>query len=210
LVWGVALVALGVLLLLRNTLGSWQGLDDVLFAVLFAGAGAAFLATYVAQPTARWWAVIPACALLGIAALIALSALPGTLGDRIGAPVFLGALGLAFLMIYMREPKRWWAIIPAGAVISAGTTALTESLHLPVNGGAVMMFGLAATFGLLSLVRTTEGKMRWPLVPAAVLAGLGLMILAQSSRLGGLVWPILIVLVGVAFVVRSLPSRKEE
>jgi len=207
LVWGLALILLGGLLLVRNLTGSWQGMDELLFGGLFAAAGLGFMATHLARPKERWWAVIPGCTLLGLGALLFLSSLGGNLDDSIGAPVFLAAISLSFLLIFMREPTRWWALIPGGVIASTAATALVEGLHWPVDGGAVMMFGLAATFGLLSLVNTPKGRMRWPLIPAGVLAAIGVLILSESLHLGGMLWPIALVLVGVVFVLRSLAGR---
>ncbi|NLX36642.1 MAG: hypothetical protein GXY68_08155 [Chloroflexi bacterium] len=208
--WGIALIGVGALLLLRNMMGGWFDREELLIGGLFAAAGVGFVVTYASNTKQRWWAIIPGCTLLGLGALLTMSSLSNRLTGLIGGPVFLLAIALSFLIVFLSEPTRWWAIIPAGATAAAGATALVEALRLPFEGGAVMMFGLAATFGLLALVETPQGRMRWPLIPAGVLAAVGLLILSQSLRLGGLIWPIALVLAGAVFVLRSLKDTPKE
>jgi hypothetical protein len=209
MLWGIVLVVFGVLFLLRN-LGIWGGLDELVFGVLFGCAGVVFVASYLRQPKLRWWSVIPGCALLGLGSLILLSSLPGRLDEVIGGPLFLGSISLAFLIVFFTDSTRWWALIPGGTMATVALVALVEQLHIGIDGGSIMMFGLAATFGLLSLINTPQGRLRWALIPAGVLAALGVLILSQSLHVARWLWPLAIVLVGVAFVVRSLATRRED
>ncbi|MGI6374757.1 MAG: hypothetical protein ACOX3S_01995 [Anaerolineae bacterium] len=208
--WGIALIVVGALLLLRNVLGGWVDREELFFGGLFAAAGLGFVVTYAANTKGRWWAIIPGCSLLGLGALLLMTSVSSALTDLVGGPMFLLAIALAFVIVFLTEPARWWAVIPAGALASAAATALVEELRLPFEGGAVMMFGLAATFGLLALIATPQGRMRWPLIPAGVLAAIGLLLLSESLRLGAFVWPIALVLVGAAFVLRSLKGAPRE
>jgi hypothetical protein len=63
------------------------------------------------------------------------------------------------------------------------------------TGGAVMMFGLALTFLAVSLVNTSEGRMRWALIPAGVLGVIGLFVLLQAAEWSNIV--IAVVLLGL-------------
>jgi len=68
------------------------------------------------------------------------------------------------------------------------TLAVIVALPQELQGmptAAVLFLGLAATFGSLSVVpvRTSQhtGRMMWPLIPAAVLAGLGVIFALQAT-----------------------------
>ena len=208
MLWGIVLVVLGGLFLLRN-LGVWSGLDEVVFGAFFGGAGVVFVANYLRQPKTRWWSIIPGCVLLGLGSLILLSSFPGRLDEVIGGPLFLASISLAFLIVFFTDPTRWWALIPGGTMATVALVALVEELNVGIDGGSIMMFGLAATFGLLSLIKTPQGRLRWALIPAGVLAALGVLILSQSLQATRWLWPLALVLAGVVFVVRSLVVRRD-
>jgi hypothetical protein len=194
IVLGIVLIALGALALLQN-LGIFNLFDllpyisiepgdvvgTVLVTLMFAGAGLTFLVVFVANLHRNWWAVIPGFTLMGLAALI-------MFGDRMGAAapaIFLGAIGLSFLVIYLVRREFWWAIIPAGVLL---TLAVMISLTSSVTGNAMLgpallFFGLAATFLLVFLLPSEEERRTWALIPAAVLAGIGLLLLFSLGNL---------------------------
>ncbi len=72
-----------------------------------------------------------------------------------------------------------------------------------------MMFGLAATFGLVSLVDTPAGKMRWALIPAGIMAAVGLIIVSASLHMVGWLWPLLIIATGLVFIFKSIGERNQ-
>ena len=73
---------------------------------------------------------------------------------------------------------------------------------------AVLFLGLAATFGVLSLVPVPDagptGRLKWPLIPAAVLGVLGVIFALQSTALliaADILVLTLMILAGVALLV---------
>jgi len=68
IIFGMALICVGVLFLLQN-LGVLGALAGLLWALLFAAGGAAFLLAFATAP-AHWWALIPGFTLLSLGALI--------------------------------------------------------------------------------------------------------------------------------------------
>src|SRR5689334_8317941 len=98
-VLGLVLIGAGVLSLLQN-LGVLGPVAGLVWALAFAAAGAAFLATFAARP-AHWWALIPGSTLLGLGALVGLQELAPALAASWGGPLFLGGIGLGFGAVYL-------------------------------------------------------------------------------------------------------------
>ena len=194
-------MALGVVFLLQN-FGVLSGIANLVWVVLFGLGGLAFLWVFITN-NEQWWALIPGFTLLGLAGLIGF-------GDRLGewaAALFLAAIGLSFWLIYAVRRDFWWAIIPGGALFSV---ALLVALSDVMKGEAavgVFFLGLAATFGLVSQVSTPEGKMKWALIPAAVLAIMGFLFLLTLGGLMNYVWAVALILGGAFLIWRTLARR---
>jgi len=204
IVGGVLLIALGVLFLLQ-TFGFLDWLMALFWAVAFAAAGVAFLVVFL-RDQAHWWAIIPGFALLGLAALIGLDWLWPAAGDALGGTLFLGGVGLSFWVVYFFRREQWWAIIPGGVMFTlALIAALPSTLDDMVSGGTLFL-GIGLTFGLLSVVPTSQGRMKWALIPAAVLGLMGVLFVVASTPLIHL-WPVALILVGLYLLFRFFFSR---
>ena len=209
MVWGVLLIVAGVLFLLQS-LGVLAAALAWVWLALFVIAGAAFLYVFLTDRT-RWWAVIPAFALLGLGALMALNELFPKLGDIVGGPIFLTAIGAGFVIIYFTKREHWWAIIPSGVMLTVAVTAAVENLNPGFDTGGLVLLGLGCTFLVLSFLETPQGRIRWALIPAGVLLLIGFLIIAETVAAVKYIWPAALILGGVYFVLRSfLPSRKVE
>ena len=201
---GILLIAAGILFLLQNL--NIIGPDIALvWAFLFVAGGAIVLYVFLSNRT-QWWAVIPAFALLGIGALIAISQLAPGLGAWGGA-LFLGALGLAFWVIYLTNREYWWAVIPGGVLITLALVAGLSSVLEGIDVSGVFFLGLAATFGLLSFIRTPEGRLKWALIPAIVMLVMGLAMTAFSASLVKYLWPLALIGGGIYLIVRMARSK---
>jgi hypothetical protein len=178
-VGGLLLVAAGAFALLQS-LGIVPADSVLLWAFLFGAGGVLFLAFYLVDH-ARWWPLIPAGAMIGLAGVIGLSMLDEA-ANGLGGAVFLACSGVPFVFIYLTHHEHWWAVIPGGALI---TLALVAGLAEPLGedaAGGVFFLGLALTFLLLSVVGTPHGHVRWALIPAGVLAGAGILVFAHTPR----------------------------
>jgi hypothetical protein len=202
---GILLIIVGILLLLQN-FGILRIVVALIWSLIFGVGGLVFLYMFLTNRT-QWWAVIPGFALLGLAALIALDQFLPRIGDILGGTIFLGGIGLAFWVIYFLHREHWWAIIPGGVMF---TLALVTVASYVLGGdwaGGVFFLGLGATFGLLYFVPTPHGRMKWALIPAAVLLVMGVLITAVATGglafLGGAV----LILVGLYFLFRMFRSR---
>lgn len=201
-VWGVLLILAGALFLLQefNIITNAFG---VLFAVLMAIAGAVFLYAYTTNRT-QWWTLIPGVSLVGLAVLIILGDLFPAYGGNWGGAIFLGGIGLSFLLIYLTNRDLWWAVIPAGVLLTLGAITVLDAYMDDVEGILFMGFGL--TFALVGLVRTPQGRMTWALIPALVLVIFGLLVTSALSNLVAYIIPAVLILVGGYIILRNLRS----
>ena len=225
---GIALMAAGVLLLL-DLLGILDS-AAIVWPLIFAAAGTAFVVLFV-RSRDNWWAAIPGSVFLGLAAVILVTQLlPGPAAYWAGAFLFL-FMGAGFGAVYVRERSNWWALIPCGVML---TLALVVALPQDWEGmpvAAVLFLGMAATFAALSLVPVQPGpgplpgqpaalpgepgagepsRMKWPLIPAAVLAVLGLIFALQATVLlaaSEFFVPALLVIAGLALLVYAYRHR---
>jgi hypothetical protein len=208
---GIVLMMLGVLLLLDRAGVLESG--AIVAPLVFAAAGVLFLSVFVRRRE-HWWAAIPGSVFLGLAAVVTVSQLTGSGAAAAFLFLFMAA---GFAAVYVRVPDNWWALIPAGVM---ATLAVIVSLPPSFQGtptAAVLFLGLAATFGVLSVVPVSTGetsgskaRLRWPLIPAAVLAVLGVIMALQASAVlipMDFAVPAVMILAGVALVVYAFLAR---
>lgn len=193
ILWGLLLIASGVILL-AQTLGLIPALSGSVVGVMFAVAGLAVLASYLAF-RAHWWTLIVGTTLLALGAVILLP-------SGWGGPIFLGGIGLGFLLAALTGAERWWAVIPAGTLL---TLAVIASLSNVIGGplsGAILFLGLAATFAVLAVIPVRGRRMQWPLYPAIGCALFGLFV-ATASAASTVLFPLALVALGLFLLVRA-------
>lgn len=194
----IALVVAGVLLLISRLDGFGNVASGVGGAVLALG-GVAFL-TVFARDRNQWWALIPGCALAGLAAV-------AFLGRGLGAwsgGVFLGSIGAAFWLLFLFQREHWWALIPGGALFTVGLVA-----GLPRASAAGTFFtGLGITFALVALVPTAEGRQTWAWIPAVALALMGALVFGGVQHHLQLAWPVALIATGFYLIWSWSASRR--
>jgi len=198
LIWGGMLILAGILFLLQelNILGN---AFQYLWLILMAAGAAVFIWIYFTKKE-QWWAIIPGLTLLGLS----LSGLDSLLnfypGSNWTGAIFLGCIGLAFWLIYLRRQDQWWAIIPGGVLITLAAVAGLEKV-LDWSGG-IFFLGLAATFALVGIL-PNQLDTRWAFIPAAVLAVLGVTSFAPLKSVMVVIWPVALIALGVYILFRS-------
>ena len=207
-IWGVVLVVAGVLFLLQTT-GVLGTALAIVWVLAFAAAGVAFLYVFYADQV-RWWAIIPGLSLLGLAALIAIDEFFPALGAIIGGSLFLGAIGLSFIIVYLVKREQWWAIIPGGVLLTLAIVAGVDEVAPAMDTGWLFFLGLGGTFLVLSIVPTPSGRIKWAIIPGAVLLTLGMVLAAQAAAVLKYVWPAALILGGVYLVLRNAAIKRKE
>jgi len=205
ILWGVLLIAGGVLFLLES-LGIVT-VGDIIWPILIGIASLVFLFIFLTAPQSNWWAAIPGFVLLGLTGTIALDELAPAVGETWSGSLFLGGIALAFWVIYLVNTDYWWAVIPGGVLLTLAVVAGLSEVMEGVEMGGVFFFGLGLTFGLLAFLPTPEGRLKWALIPAIVLLVMGALVTAAAAQLINYLWPALMILGGLYLLYRVLRSR---
>jgi len=197
---GLLIIITGVVLL-AAALG-WVSLESDLFGVLAPFGGAAiFLAVWLGD-TSQWWPLIPG----GLMFAGGVSSLFGLLGiaDWLTSLIALGGGALPFLYIYLRNRKaNWWALIPGGLLLGIGVTSALADLVGGAWEATFVLWGIAAVFAVAFLANRRNS---WALLPAAVLALVGLGVSPFGFSVGLLFGAGLIVL-GALIILRVVLVR---
>jgi hypothetical protein len=202
--WGALLILGGVLFLLQNLFGFQYG--DLFWALVLGLVGLFFLTVFFSN-RANWWALIPGFTLLGVALSVSLNLIAPSLSSTLSGPIVLGSIGASFLVIYLLNREYWWAIIPCGVLLTLAFVISLENLLTEMGFVSIFFLGLAATFALVALVPTAEGKMQWAWIPAIVLALMGVIFGAFSGAFMAYLLPIALIVGGGILIFRTLAKK---
>jgi len=119
----------------------------------------------------------------------------------------MGSIGVGFLIVYLLDRERWWAIIPGGAVLSIAIMILFAQTG---SWPAVILFGgLALSFGLVAITARAGDRSRaWAWYPALAMVVLAVIVASTATPLPGILWPILLIAAGVAMVGWTLLGKR--
>lgn len=166
------------------------GVDDAaLGSALFFGLLIPFAAAYLTDRTRNWWALIPGGVMLFLALTTLLVDNVG--GEWIGA-IFLLMITLAFLIVYLADRTRTWALLVAYIF---GVLSLAPMLaaggDMAAYFGSILMFAIALPFFIVYF-RSPEDNW-WAIIPAGALSVIGVIAalaiagLITDARSGGFV-----------------------
>jgi hypothetical protein len=204
ILWGSLLILAGVMFLLQN-MGVFR-FGDLFWGLLFFLGGGAFLSVFL-QDRLQWWAIIPGFTLLGIGAIISLTVLAPGFMAAIGGSIVLGSIGLAFLLIFLLDREKWWALIPAGTMLTLTVVAAISQVLPGMETGGVFFLGLGLTFAVVALLPTNAGRMVWAWIPAGILGLMGLLLMAAAGSMIGYLWPLVIIAAGGFLILRTVLGR---
>jgi predicted membrane protein len=169
MVWGGLLVLLGILSLLESTIG----LSSWVWVICLVAAGTVVMLIY-ARDRGNRAAMIPSYVLWAIALLIALTSLRVLRGTFI-ATFVLSGVALPFLVVYMKDRKQWWALIPAYVLLAVALMVALIGIRL-LRNEAIATYVLWAIALPFLTVYMRNRKQWWALIPTYVLGSLGLMV----------------------------------
>lgn len=99
-------------------------LEDAWVATYVLSAiGLPFLVAFFVTGRSSWGLLIPAYVLISIAVMVPLIE-EEILVDAVIATYVLLVIAIPFLVVYARNPKQWWALIPGGILALIGLTLL--------------------------------------------------------------------------------------
>lgn len=180
ILWAVVLILGGGFLLAQNLHLLGQQFQPSIWTVLLGCLGLLFLVDAIITLGEDWWAFIPGCVLLGVAATIWLGQ-QDIKGEWIGS-LMLFSVALPFLLIYViKRGAFWWALIPGGILT---VIAVIPILTLGAPGeviGTFVMWVIAIAFFIVYLANRRNW---WALIPGGVMFVVGSMPLLALSQ-----WP---------------------
>ena len=208
--WGLLIIILGIGALAYNfgALDDYKIITAYIVAALLAVMGASFLLA-IAFRREQWFYVIPGFSLLSLGGMVYLTTLENIKPEWLGA-VFLGGIALGFLVIFIRNrQERWWALLQAETILIIALVGI--GLGIPENAtklvGAILFGGFAVSFFFVWLFSGHRGKFAWALILAGVLAVFAFATFAsRQSQLALLLWPVLLLLIGLFLIARAFSS----
>lgn len=205
ILWGLLLILAGVLFIL-NQVGTIS-IGDYQWAFIIGIGGLAFVSVFVSDRK-QWWSLFPGFALLIGAVVLLLETAYPQLPDEFGGMIATGGIGLAFLIIFLINTTNWWALIPAGVLLSISIGLGLSGFIPALDEGGVFLVGLGITFGVLGLLPTQQGRMRWAFIPALVLIVIGLFVLLSAFNLFNVLWPLALIAAGILIIYTVLRVRR--
>lgn len=178
---------------------------------LFFGLLIPFAAAYLTDRTRNWWALIPGGVMLFLALTTLLVDNVG--GEWIGS-LFLFLIGLSFLVVYLNDRTRTWALLVAYimGVLSIAPAMSSGGGDTAAYFGSIFLFAIALPFFVVYF-RSNENW--WAIIPAGVMttlsiiAGLAIAGLIRNENQGGYANAFLMFGLAVTFAVVWLRHAKE-
>jgi hypothetical protein len=137
---------------------------------LFFGLLIPFAAAYLTDRSHNWWALIPGGLMLFLVLTTLLVDSAG--GEWVGS-MFLFLIGLSFLVVYLNNRTRTWALLVAYilGVLSIAPAMASGGGDTAAYYGSVFLFAVALPFFIVYF-RSTDNW--WAIIPAGVLTVLAL------------------------------------
>jgi len=200
LVGGILLITAGVTFLLSN-LGVITTSWEMWIGPMVAVGGLIFLLVFITN-TDEWWALIPGFILVGVGINIFMSQGLSGVDNSIRDTIFLGFVGLPFMVIYISNHQHWWALIPGGVLLTLAVMNLATGN--PALEGGLFFLGLALTFGLVYILPKPSGRLRWALYPAGILLLVGIFVTLGATNLVSYIGPLALLLIGAYVIIHTL------
>ncbi|HEY9527325.1 MAG TPA: hypothetical protein VIR02_09600, partial [Anaerolineales bacterium] len=133
------------------------------------------------------------------------SILPDSL-EAFDSLVFFAGISLGFWWVYFTGTERWWAIIPAGVLLTLGIVSSLDAVSGLETGG-LFFLGLGLTFLLVAVLPGEKRGRSWALIPGVILLLFGALLGTPYRGLTDYLWPAVLIILGGYFVVRFFTGR---
>ena len=121
----------------------------------------------------------------------------------------MGSISLAFWLVYFSNRNNWWAVIPAGVMLTlAVMPIISEQVSGELQGG-IFFFGIGLTFALLGIIPNQGGNLRWAFIPAGIMLLMGMLLSTAAIGLINYIWPVLFIVLGLFLLVRNYYFRRD-
>lgn len=179
------LVGLGLVVLVINS-GIFGILPSFIWLALLVTVGIGFWVW--SEEALVFWQRIVGFSLIGVLAIVTSNGFSGTAA--------LSFPAIAFGLVYLKDKRQWWAIIPSGVLASVGTLVLFDELFPRWDALPVLFLGFAATFTVLYL----RGGKRWALFPAIIFIMITVLVNDPSASTPGWFLPFVLIGSGLAML----------
>jgi len=135
---------------------------------IFIGLLIPFVAAYLTDRSRNWWALIPGAVMFFLAMVTLL--VDNTSGEWVGS-LFLFMIGLSFLVVYLNNRTRTWALLVAYimGVLSLAPAMASGGGDTAAYFGSVFLFAVALPFFIIYF---RSEKNWWAIIPAGVMTTL--------------------------------------
>jgi hypothetical protein len=115
--------------------------DEAIAGYVLTAIALPFLGVFVRDRT-HWWALIPAYVLLAVGLMVVLQGL-GLLDDLLVPAYVLFAIAIPFFVVFARDRRLWWALVPGGTLAVIGLSFLiAEDAVLYIGPALLLVAGI--------------------------------------------------------------------
>jgi hypothetical protein len=180
--------------------------DEAIAMYVLAAIALPFLIVFL-RDQSQWWALIPTYVLLAIIVLLALTSVR-VIKDELIATYVLWTIALPFLIVFLRDRRQWWALIPTyvlgviGLMVALIGIGILVDLLVP----AYVMFAIALPF---FVVYVRDSKQWWALIPSGILGIIGISFLLATAAVQ-YIGAVALVLAGAWILIRQFARREPQ
>lgn len=150
--WGILFIIGGSALLIQNFTGFPIG--GYFWGALFLLSGGVCLALYFKEQSI-WWLIIPGISLFGFGLSFLFSSIIPVISVYQNT-LFLGSIALSFYLVFFKNKRLWWSILPAGVLFSLCALSLLSVLNISISRESIFLIGVGITFLFLFFVSKNE------------------------------------------------------
>ena len=127
--------------------------DEAIATYVLTAIAAPFLLIFLQSDRTKWGLLLPAYVLIAVGVMVGLIGV-GFLDDLLVPAYVLIAIAIPFFVVYARDTKKWWALIPGGITAIVGLSFLIAEAAVQFVAPAVLI--IAGVWVLFRQFRNKE------------------------------------------------------